>query len=423
MHDKEEERFRGEVGFKHREEISPLTRFAANLSWLSDRDYYRDFSDQNGIYNQQLAVSTAYLTTTGNDYAMSADLLLTQNLDSSNSTTLQRLPRLAFSSFRTPLLNSPLSFTLDARATHFYRDEGEQGERLEVAPVLSWQLGLGDMLNVTTWAGYRQRFYRADGNSDTDGAQGDGIPMAGVTASTTLSRVYDVDGAMGRRIQHVMVPEVSYLWVEANDQERLPFFDYDDRVLRQNMVKYSLSNYLTVREEQADGTPQYRDLLSLVISQAYSFSGERRDLLTLVDEGNPFTDVKVETKYQPNRDVSLVLDGQYDPYAGKISTFVVSGEMMDRRGDKAAVGYRFARDEVDYFEGRLTLALLRPFTLSYLSRYSLDGHHFLEQYYTLEYRKQCWSVLLTYRHRPDNDELQVGFTLYGIGTPGVVKIL
>jgi LPS-assembly protein len=423
MYDTELERFRGEASFKHRQEISPLTRLAANLNVLSDRDYYREFSDRNGVYNQQYLESTAYAATTGPAYALSADIFLLQNLDSSNDTTLQRLPRLAFNSFRRPIFDTPLFLTVDATATHFYREVGARGERYEVAPQLSWQQGLGDALNLTAWAGYRQRFYRSEGEAATDGARGDGIPQAGVTASTSLSRVYGVDGTTVRRIRHLMVPEVAYLWVDAGRQDRLPFYDYEDRVLRQNMVHYSLANYLTVREEQADGMPQYRDILSLVIGQGYSFSGDRRDLLTLVDDGNPFTDISVETTVYPARNVAVSLDGRYNPYDGRMSTFVATGDLSNQAGDKAAVSYRFGRDVVEYLEGRFTLASLRPFTFGYRSRYSFDSHSYLEHYLSVEYRRQCWGIILTYRHRHDDDEVQLGFSLSGLGSPGTFTIL
>jgi LPS-assembly protein len=202
---------------------------------------------------------------------------------------------------------------------------------------------VGEAVNLTAWAGYRQRFYRSEGDSATDGGQVDGIPQAGVTAATSLARVYDYDGTTIRRIRHLMVPEVSYLLVDASSQEKLPFFDYDDRVVKQNMVSYSLANYLTVREEGGDSSPQYREILSLRIGQGYSFSGDRRDLLTLVDEGNPFTDIILESRFMPTKNGSLSLDGRYNPYDGKISTFVVSGDMSDRWGDSAGLAYRFAR--------------------------------------------------------------------------------
>lgn len=421
MYDTDMSRFRGEGSFKHVEVFSPRTRFAANLNWLSDRDYYRDFSEQH--YNQKRAESTAYVATSGDSYALSADVLLTEDLEHSNDTTLQRLPRLAFTTFRTPLFGSPVSFSFDANATNFFREDGERGERIELSPRLSWQTGIGDAINVTTWAGYRQRLYQADGNAETDGAHGDGIPQAGMTASTSLMRVYDVNGSTIRRIRHMMVPEVGYVWVDAGRQDRLPFFDYEDRVLRQNMVRYSLANYLTAREELPDGTASYRDLLSLVIGQGYSFSGERRDLLTLVDTDNPFTDIMLETRVYPFKELALGLDGRYDPYAGKLSTFVLSGDLTDREGNSAGVGYRFARDVVDYFEGRMKLALFRPFSFEYRSRYSFEDHVSLEQLYSLEYRRQCWSIILTYRHRPGNDDVQLGFTLYGLGSPGSFSIL
>ena len=55
----------------------------------------------------------------------------------------------------------------------------------------------------------------------------------------------------------------------------------------------------------------------------------------------------------------------------------------------------------------------------YEARYSVDGREFLEHRAELEYRGQCWSVIFTYRDRPDDQEYLVNFTLAGLMEQGM----
>ena len=84
---------------------------------------------------------------------------------------------------------------------------------------------------------------------------------------------------------------------------------------------------------------------------------------------------------------------------------------------------------MDYVEGKLGVALVKPFILNYTGRYSIDKGGFLENVVELEYRQQCWSVVLTYRERPGTSavpgtrEVLVSFSLSGIGSIGKVRAL
>ena len=77
-----------------------------------------------------------------------------------------------------------------------------------------------------------------------------------------------------------------------------------------------------------------------------------------------------------------------------------------------------SRGVVNYLEGRLGLNLVKPFVFNYTGRYSFDRGDFLEGYYVVEYKRQCWSLMLSFRDRPDNREVLVGFTLSGVGALG-----
>jgi LPS-assembly protein len=223
------------------------------------------------------------------------------------------------------------------------------------------------------------------------------------------------------RVRHVMVPEVRYNYVQDRDQESLPFFDFNDRIVHENRVVYSLTNYLTGRFSRGDDPPEYRDIFYFRIAQGYEFSGTRRDLLTLVDEKRPFTDVQVEATVHPHRQVSLSTDLRYNPYRTLLSTVAVSANAHDGKGNAAGIVYRHARDEVEYLEARTSVAILSPVFLNYANRYSFDRKGTLESYYSLEYRHQCWSVSFSYRDRPDTKEFFVTFALAGIGSVGKIR--
>jgi LPS-assembly protein len=218
------------------------------------------------------------------------------------------------------------------------------------------------------------------------------------------------------------MPEVNYTWVPEKNQDRLPSFDSLDRVVHQNIIYYSLANYLTAKYQREEDDPVYRDLLYFKLTQGYELSGTRQDLLTLVDERRPFTDIIFESRVNPTERISLAFDGRYNHYDNIITTFVATGAFSDRWGDTASIAYRYAKDQVEYMESALVLSYFKPFAFTYQSRYSFDKHDFLENLYTLEYRHQCWSVMLSYRERPDNNEFLIGFTLYGVGPLGDIRV-
>ena len=132
------------------------------------------------------------------------------------------------------------------------------------------------------------------------GYHGDGLLDANISASASLDRVYGVDRRDLRAVRHTIIPELAYTFVQEKSQDRLPFFDFNDRVVGQQLVTWSLSNYVTGKYVTPPAlSPDYRDILFLRLSQGYQLGGGRRDLLTLVDEGRRFTDVRVEARYTP----------------------------------------------------------------------------------------------------------------------------
>lgn len=405
---------------QQQENRQPFT-FKSDISLATDRAFYRDFGEASGDYNRQLLDSSLSATVAGERTALVGELRYITDLEvPDNGTTLQKLPQLTLTHLQQRLWRLPLYATVDAGYTNFQRDSGQEGGRIVIRPTLSSNLPLPGG-SLTGWGGYRQRFYSASDSGSGDGAGDIGLLEGGAALTSSFNRVYGFDQGPLQRLRHTMMPEFFYSFIETKEQRQLPNFDYDDRPVGQKLLGWSLSNYLTGRYASADGTPTYRELAQIRLSQGYQLDGGRRDLLTLVDEGRRLTDLRIEAKLSPLPQGALLVDSHYGTETGRVSTAGLGLELTDSRGTMTGVTYRYARGELDYLEGKMALALVKPLIFQYTGRYSLDKESFLESYYALEYRHQCWSMVFSYRDRPDNREFLVSFSLSGIGSLGQVK--
>lgn len=424
IYDTDQQRFRGDMSQKHLETVSDTFDIKSDINLVTDRNYYRDFAEQNGVYNRNSLESSLSATKHFGRYVLAGEVRYVEDLReevANNRRTLQKLPTISLTGVRQRIAATPLFFSLDSSFTNFYRTEGLRGQRLDLHPVVTAYTKPLGPLELSAWGGYRQRLYTANGADAGEGYHGSGLLTGGGAISSTLSRVYETGSAAMPRVQHVMIPQARYSYVQEKDQETLPFFDFHDRIVSENRIVYSLTNSFTARFDRGDEPPEYREILSLRLAQGYDFSGARRDLLTLVDEGRPFTDVMLQATARPHKKVSLTLDTRYNPYHSRLSTVAVSADAEDGKGNAAGFSYRHARDEVEYLEGRAAIAMVKPFLFSYTGRYSFDRKDFLESLYALEYRHQCWSVTFSYRDRLDNREFFINFTLAGIGSLGSIR--
>ena len=416
---------RGYFTLKGHEFFSPSFSFTSDVSLTLDRNFYRDYAENSGDYNRQILDSTVYLTKNMALGSLSVEGRYIDNLDAlNNGATIQKLPVVSFTRGRTPIGSTPLYLGIDAAYSNFYRDEGIRGERIDLHPVLAYYYKTPQGVDLSAWGGYRQRWYSAYGGGPGvpgNGSFNDGMFDAGATVSTSLARVYPIERGDLRAVRHTVIPEAGYTFIQEKNQDRLPFFDWNDRPLGEGMVNWSLTNYVTGKYLDPSGTPNYRDLLFLKLSQGYQAGGGRRDLLTLVDEQRRFTDVRIEGRFSPTKLVTITTDSRYNPYQTRFSTAAFGFDLSDGDGNLAGANYHFSRGQVEYMEGKATLSLAKPFVFNYNLRYSFDKGGFLESLYSVEYKRQCWSVTFSYRDRQDNREFLINFTLAGLGSLGQMR--
>lgn len=422
IYDTEKSKLRGSLSEKHQQAFSPSLYFKSDINYVSDKDFFRDYTEGFAAYNQRYTDSYVFLTKHWQRYLLTPELRFSQDLSApSNTATLQKLPVLTFTGVEQRIGTSPFYYSLDSNFTNFYRETGVHGQRIDMHPTLLAYSNTVAGLEGTIWGGYRHRLYNMYGGTSSESLDDKGLFDGGARISSTLSRVYDSGWKNMPKLQHTMVPEVSYTYVQNGNQDELPFFDFNDRVVHENKITYSIANYLTGKFAKGDAPAVYRDVAYLKLSQEYDFSGTRRDLLTSYDELHRFNDLRIEAQINPVEHFSLAADTRINPYRANLSTADISGNYNDGGGNTAGVSYHYARNQYKYLEARMSVALVNPFVFNFAGRYSIDGGKFLESLYSLEYKHQCWSVILSYGDRPGNQQFYVNFVIAGIGSLGKIR--
>lgn len=419
IYDIHTDRWRWQLTQKHTEIFSETANLRMDVNLDSDRSFHADFGEKSGEYNRQSSETVVNALKAWQHYALAAHLRYSDDLYAAdNRSTVQTLPALELAGVRQPVFKTPLYFDIDAGIANLYRENAPSGQRLQLFPRVSYQSSPGGSIQASVWAGALVRGYNTGRRAAGDGTRnsdGDLLPDVGARFSSSLQRGYDLDGKVLKKIRHEIVPEISYRYLPERSQERLPFYDYSDRMIWQNMLGFSVTSLINGKFVNGE-TSEYRDISRLKLSLFHSFEGGRRDLLTLVDEQRPWSDLILESDTWLNRNIRLIFDARYDLYGHRFSTAAVGLEMDDRQGNTAEVGYRMARNQLEYLEGHLATRYLKPFHLAYTVRYSFDRDDFLESVYSAEYRQKCWSVTTALRQRPgDNFSFSVNFNLAGLG--------
>jgi len=403
------------VEWDHIGELPGRIRLAADVEIVSDREYFEDFGEQAGEFNRDKTESKVFLSRNWGKTDLTGQIKYLKNMETSLDHPVQRLPEIRLAMIRRRLAQSPFFFRFDAEYAYLWQEEGGKGQRAIMQPAVAAVFHPGQWLEIAPQVSFQQRIYQTDG----EGFEQVGIPEFSTRVSTTFGRVFPFRKGRIGKLQHLVSPEITYRYVPEVEQDDLPFFETDDRLGERHQIAYALTNRLRARIEPEDGAAFYRELLYFRLSQEYDIVESPPDLLNTRDNLRPFSDLRAELIVRPTHWAHLDFDARYDfetrsGEAGKFATFNLGAGINDGRGNAFTGSYRYRRDEQEFLDARLDLALLRPIFANYLHRYDLRENRTLERALALEYRSQCWSLFLTLRDRLEDTEVLVSFALGGV---------
>jgi len=403
------------LSWRHHGQLPGGVLLAADTEYVSRKSYFADLGENADEYTRTTTQSVIYLARSWDKVYAGGQVKYLQDLEQSNDLTLQRLPEVRLSLLRRRLGETPFFFLCDLDSTYFWRQEGEKGERLDISPALAAVWNPGGWLGVTATAGYRLQWYKV---SDDDRAFG--FPEASLRISTRMQRVFQVGGKHISKLLHSIEPEVLYGYVANGDQDDRPQFGDEDFTAPRHQIIGSLTNRLIARIESAQGEVRYHEYLFFRLTQEYNPEDSPADPLNPQDLQKSFSDMRAELIVRPTRLSFVDLDARYDfhspePGTHRLMVFNARGGFREGGGNGFSAEYQYRGDGPEYVGVDLDLALLKPIYLNYQQRYALDGHKNLESVLGIEYRAQCWSLHLSYRDRPGEQEYLLTFALAGVG--------
>jgi len=438
----------------HRQALADDLRLYSDLFFVSDDLFLREINlpfypgvPDWDLRTRRFTDSHAGVVKTWNQALLRTEASYYQDLRNDDDFAFQVLPRVQFQG-QHRIWHDRVETGLTVEGVHFYRNQGYAGQRFDLAPSVALPFHFGHYAFGSFRVVGRETVYRM--TSEDQGQptlpqpgrlRGDRtreIVQFDAQIGTRFSRVFDVNWGRLLKLQHVVEPEIAYLYVPFVEQEDLPLYDSLDRINKRNLFVYGVSNQILGKfatAPAAGGTGQnepqteVRELARLNVSQAY-------DPVRGISRGREhYSDVYLYARLTPLPYTTLTLDSTYDVERGDVTTTRIGAFLRDprplpqtspllqnlQRSTTVGVSYRTITDRLlKEIDTSVIFRLNDRITTAYTGRYDFNAGEFIGNRYFLRFfsPQNCWfvDVGLIDKVNPREFEFRLLFTLVGLSS-------
>lgn len=459
---------RATITARHDQQWNPELSLKGDINYTSDRHVQQRFAETpSDLRTANLTNSRVFLTQMWPNYGLQFLFDDSRTLEpSTNDSRLTRLPALSFSAFPQHLFGSPVLLETQLSGAYLQRKETPDSGRADLFPKLSLPWRLLPWATMTPSVGFRETAYTKRTNGGAAGGTSRELFEARNELQARFFRGFDVGGTSVNRLVHLLEPRISYWFINAGGQQKIPQFDNVDFISPQNRVTYSLTNRLLAKLKEDDGSIRTHEFLSFSLSQSINVNPQTRTFSNLflnaltperIDQAvrevtakslnNGFSRVRerrlsnlvADLRASPLRDLTFYgvtainternrVDGieagvrvAYPEY-GRIElahSFIRGGETAGQPNDSP-----FSSRETSGIIGRLLLTPLKNVALHYLGRLDPRRDKSLENNVVATYATCCWMVGLHFLNRSEvpgvrgsENSVEFFFELLTGGTP------
>lgn len=411
--DREYDGTRWQLRGQHEQIFMKDIALKANLRFISDDDYLKDFGMTAAERSETLIKSTAFLEVPVKKSLLTAEMANFRNLlsDDNNRSTFQYYPHASFFTEYIPFMEGKAYTDLVLDYTSFYRDKGDKVSRMGIEPRLrvpySWN-GINFLVNGTLM----ETAYLVNRSGGSDDTQHRHTFRIEGDANVQFMRYYYTDLLDLGEMHSVIKPVVKYNFIPNTSFTDLPNIDPYDRLYQTNTITYSLNHYLNSTSEGWQ-----RELSLFEISQTYGLSGGLRPSALYKGSGGRFSDVEARMTLYPTANLSYTNEAQISTAGEGLKTIRNGFNYVKPNTYNMNLSHNYTADlnnEVfldlggiyKYFQGR------------YQIRYTFKESEWIETLYQLRYMPGCWGTTLTLMQskRPNDTTIRISFDLAGITT-------
>lgn len=422
------------LDLEHVTHLQPTTRLRLDAAHASDERYFEDFGvgfeGTSVTYLNRLAEArhdTAHWSLVGRvqDY---------QTLDPDLADAEQPyaiLPQVAVLG-RWRNFAPGLSALLRGEATHFDRDTGVTGVRVDAEPSLEWRAETR-AAHLAASAAWRATSYSlSDAAPGIDESPLRTVPTLSLDTGFVLERAA---GSKGNRLQ-TLEPRALFLYVPYRDQDDLPVFDSGLPDL--NLVQLFRTNRYVGADRVGDANQlsvgltsrlldasRGRQFLSATLGQAIYFEDPRVRLPDEPVRNRSTSDLIAELELSAFKHWNARLGYQWNPDRSQSerSEFYLQYRPASDRVVNA--GYRFRRDLLEQVDVSAAWPISDRWRAYGRWVYSLNEDKTLDQFAGFEYGSCCWAVRVVTRRfvssRTGDTDTSIGLELElkGLSSVGV----
>jgi LPS-assembly protein len=442
---------------KHDQKLPDGFNAKVDIDIVSDQDYLHEFKDgYNGFdatesyykkyfgreidnYDDPVRTNRVNLNKNWPSYSLNAEARWYDNVvnrrwkDTDN--TLHMLPLIEFNASKQKISGTPFYADLDSEYTNFYRKDGTSGQRADFYPRVYLPYRFRNYFSFEPSLGLRHTTWYIDPSSDiqiTEKTHNREMYDVKLDLSTEVYSVFKLNGESLDSIKHTIKPQIIYQFIPDKDQAGYPNFDSLDRIVKSNLVTYSLINTFTskkpLRNPSSNGSIteekpsfNYNEFLRIKLEQSFDINEEKEDSpanWANKKSRRPFSPIYGELKLTPLKYLSLSTDAKWSQYDSKFISRNGAGTIFDARGDSISAEYRFERDSIESLLSNLKIKITEKLSINADYEENLRDNIRIRTGLGFLYTAQCWSIDVKYTDEVNDKKyfFMVNFTgLGGIG--------
>lgn len=393
----------------HEQDFPWGMKMKMDMDHVSDNNYLKDMSPKISERSESQLKSTVFFEKPFSNSLFTYELAYFKNLlIKDNDVTFKYSPNISFFTESFPFLRDRLFFDLSSSLTNFYRETGDKYSRISFEPKVqlpySWN-GLNFLLSGKMYETDYLIHSVTDDSKSTKRRQT--FKVEG-NANIQLIKDYYRDRTSG--YQSLIKPEIKYVFIPNSSFRDLPYIDPYDRILKTNIITYSLNHYLTQFHKSEN-----KEVSLLQIEQTYGLSGILQPSALYEGYGKRFSDAKAKMTLLLNDELSFVHESVLNVYGEglkKVNNYInhkrpnVYDISLSHTYTKSLDNQLFADIAGTYkvIDGR------------YQIRYSIKDGVWIDTLYQLVYHPGCWAITLTLQQtkRPRDTSFKFAFDLAGI---------
>ncbi len=411
-----------------------------DLDYVSDQDYLREFEDtlagldwkpdlekESGRPVEEMRSPTRRsalrLAKDTDDFILHGTATYAQVPENpSIDKTTQPLMGLSLLSLPIRVNPVPAFFTLDSGYDYVWREEGQDGHRMDVSPLISAPFWTGPYLE---WEPYVRYTYNGRWLGDGYGRKEEQYRTAyetGARVSTDLERIYDISWGDATGMMHKISPVLSYRHRELvenwNLKEKKPWFEPIEFEGDINQVNFSIENFFNGRHVNKKGRKTYQQWATFDVTQGYDLL-EAKKPLKAGQRRKPYTPLSLEMTFTPNSTINLSANASWDHYDESINRAYASLDLyLPRAGglrDMLKLDYLYRAGIEESLQLESEVNLFYGFSVGgYLQQDYFENHNISNGYW-VRYLDQCWGVRLAMENDDVRTRVMLVFELVGLG--------